>query len=78
MSEGHDSSDNEGEIRTGGSLRTTFRAMDAEHAYTIAKNAKKGQTIKCPICGKSFEKKHYQQAFCCDRHKVKYWNLVRS
>ena len=33
-----------------------------------------GETITCPICGEQFEKKTYQQAFCCTKCKDAYWN----
>lgn len=36
--------------------------------------AKIGDTCRCPICGKKFLKKTYQQKFCCIRCKNKYHN----
>lgn len=33
--------------------------------------------IKCKNCGKHFEKKSYQQKFCCPRCKQKYWDRVK-
>lgn len=36
-----------------------------------------GKKIKCKNCGKTFEKKTYQQKFCCPRCKQKYWDRVR-
>lgn len=46
--------------------------------YVLAKSAKKGETCTCPGCGKSFEKKSYQQAFCSNKGrnncKDTYWN----
>ena len=35
-----------------------------ECAYNLAKNAKVGETIVCPSCGRSTIKKSHQQAFC--------------
>lgn len=35
------------------------------------------QKIKCKYCGKLFEKKSYQQKFCCPRCKQKYWDKVK-
>ncbi len=46
--------------------------------YDANKAAKVGETIICPICGKSFEKKQWQQAFCCNDCKNKYWNAKRD
>lgn len=46
--------------------------------YVTAKAAKKGETCTCPGCGKPFEKKSYQQAFCSNKGrgncKDTYWN----
>ncbi len=42
--------------------------------YKRNKEAKCGTLIKCPICGKEFVKKQWQQAFCCSEHKDKFWN----
>ena len=36
-------------------------------AYNAAKSAQVGSTIICPICGKQFKKKSYQQAFCSNK-----------
>lgn len=36
--------------------------------------AKKGETLRCPMCGKVFIKKSYQQKFCTNDCKVKYHN----
>ena len=46
--------------------------------YDVNKAAKVGETIVCPVCGKSFVKKSYQQAFCCCECKDKYHNQRRS
>ena len=46
-----------------------------ETTYTFNKTAKVGTTIVCPICGETFSKRQYAQAFCCSRCKDKYWNL---
>ena len=42
--------------------------------YESNKAAKVGETIVCPICGTSFAKKQWQQAFCCTQCKDRYWN----
>lgn len=42
--------------------------------YKMNKNAKCGEMIICPICGKEFKKKQYSQAFCCSTCKDKYHN----
>lgn len=46
--------------------------------YKVAKAAKVGTMIVCPVCGKSFKKKSYQQAFCSNKGrgncKDTYWN----
>lgn len=42
--------------------------------YETNKVSKVGETITCPICGEQFEKKTYQQAFCCTKCKDVYWN----
>lgn len=57
--------------------------------YLASKQAKVGTTITCPVCGKRFVKKSYQQAFCSNGNKQKnnthlgvknckdkYWNFV--
>jgi len=48
--------------------------------YTLAKQAKVGETCTCPSCGTQFEKTNYQQAFCKSKGgticKDKYWNTV--
>lgn len=36
--------------------------------------AKVGEMCRCPMCGKKFSKKVYQQKFCCNKCKVKYHN----
>lgn len=48
--------------------------------YKLAKDAKVGETVRCPSCLVPFEKTNYQQAFCkfldgtvC---KDNYWNNV--
>ena len=42
--------------------------------YKENKSAKVGTEIVCPICGKSFIKKQYSQAFCCGKCKDNFWN----
>ncbi len=46
--------------------------------YDINKSAKVGTEIICPVCGKMFIKKSYQQAFCSTECKDKYWNQKRK
>ena len=46
--------------------------------YDINKDAKVGTEIICPVCGKHFIKKSYQQAFCCGECKNRYWNQKRT
>lgn len=45
--------------------------------YNKVKDAKIGEEISCPVCGKVFTKKTYQQKFCCTKCKNKYWNTIR-
>jgi hypothetical protein len=47
--------------------------------YLINKKAKVGTLIICAEnrCKKKFIKKSYQQAFCCIKHKDKFWNRQR-
>ena len=45
-------------------------------AYEDASNAKTGDKIICPFCGKDLVKKSYQHKFCCTKHKDKYWNII--
>ena len=42
--------------------------------YYINKEAVVGDTITCPVCGITFIKKQYSQAFCCKKCKDKFWN----
>lgn len=37
-------------------------------------NAKIGAELKCPVCGRGFVKRSYQQKFCTNDCKVKYHN----
>lgn len=37
-------------------------------------NAKMGEQLRCPICGRWFVKKSYQQKFCTKNCKIKYHN----
>lgn len=45
-----------------------------ETIYKFNKTAKVGAIIVCPICGETFSKRQYAQAFCCTDCKDKYWN----
>ena len=49
-------------------------ASKRKEQYNQNKKAKVGEEIICPICGKTFTKKQWQQAFCCGACKDKYWN----
>jgi hypothetical protein len=42
--------------------------------YQANKQAKVGEEIICPVCGKHFTKKQYSQAFCCGECKDRFWN----
>lgn len=42
--------------------------------YKENKAAKVGAELTCPVCGSSFVKKQWQQAFCCSHCKDTYWN----
>ena len=42
--------------------------------YLYNKEAATGTNLICPICGTSFIKKQYSQAFCCKDCKNKFWN----
>ena len=48
--------------------------MKRKEQYNSNKAAKVGETIVCPVCGSTFVKKSYQQAFCCGKCKDAYWN----
>ena len=45
-------------------------------AYYRNKQAKVGTEIICAEnrCKKRFKKKSYQQAFCCSKHRIQFWN----
>lgn len=45
-----------------------------QETYLQNKKAKVGNEIVCPICGQTFTKRQWQQAFCCNDCKNKYWN----
>lgn len=45
-----------------------------EEQYYINKSAKVGDEIRCPVCGHTFSKRQYSQAFCCGKCKDTYWN----
>ena len=54
--------------------------MKIKTRYKLNKDAKVGEKLTCPSCGKEFTKTHYQQAFCKSKGgtvcKDKYWNTV--
>ena len=52
----------------------TSISKQKQNLYLQNKEAKTGETIKCPICGEVFIKKQYAQAFCCKKCKDSYWN----
>lgn len=45
-----------------------------EEVKAMNADAGVGNELKCPICGKRFVKKSYQQKFCSNDCKVKYHN----
>lgn len=45
--------------------------------YQQAKHAKAGDTIHCPFCEISFEKKTHNQTFCQRACKDDYWNTIK-
>ncbi len=45
-----------------------------QQRYIANKKAKCGTEISCAVCGKTFIKKQYSQAFCCPHCKDTYWN----
>lgn len=48
--------------------------MDRNQQYKANKEAKVGETIICPVCGRAFVKKQYSQAFCDSTCKDNFWN----
>lgn len=48
--------------------------MDRNQQYKANKEAKVGETIICPVCGRAFVKKQYSQAFCDSACKDNFWN----
>ena len=46
--------------------------------YNANKSAKVGETITCPICGKTFVKKQYSQAFDSLKCKNTYWDETKG
>lgn len=42
--------------------------------YTENKSKKVGEMCVCPVCGQTFTKKQWQQAFCCRKCKDEFWN----
>lgn len=53
---------------------TSKKGKKIEEVKGINEQAKVGETIKCPICGRLFKKKSYQQKFCSISCKDKYHN----
>lgn len=56
------------------------RVRQMPSLYRRAKKLKVGVNIECPVCGRVFRKKSYQQAFCSNKGrgncKDTYWNMV--
>jgi len=56
------------------------RIQSLKVLYKKAKDSNVGAEVKCPSCGTSFVKVHYQQAFCKSKGKTvckdNYWNNV--
>lgn len=48
--------------------------MGRDEHYKVNKEAKVGEIIVCPVCGREFVKKQYSQVFCCGECKDKFWN----
>ena len=44
--------------------------------YVIAESTVVGNTFLCAYCGKTIVKRTYQQKFCNNKCKDKYWNTV--
>lgn len=42
--------------------------------YEENKAAKVGTELVCPVCGKTFTKRQWAQAFCCTKCKDTFWN----
>ena len=52
--------------------------MKRKEQYKFNKAAKVGDEIVCPICGKHFIKKQWQQAFDDGKCKDAYWNAKKD
>jgi hypothetical protein len=60
------------------------RKKNLERRYQIARNAKVGSTISCPVCSRSIVKTTYHKVFCSNNKtlrgrsscKDQYWNFV--
>lgn len=64
----------EGEPLNKEDLGMAKKTSKRKQRYTENKAAKVGTELVCPICGKSFTKRQWAQAFCCTDCKNKYWN----
>lgn len=60
-------------IKTTGDMKITKQINER---YSFNKNEKCNTILICPICGKTFIKKQYSQAFCNSSCKNKYHNLL--
>ena len=49
-------------------------------AYRVAKAARVGSSVECPVCSKPFKKRSYQHIFCSNKGrgncKDTYWNAI--
>jgi hypothetical protein len=59
--------------------------VSMKRLYMAAKSAKKGETFKCPYCGRKTLKTTYHKKFCSNRKtagqencKDFYWNAIRD
>lgn len=56
--------------------KSVYQIEFMKNVYIDNKSRFKGDTIRCPYCGKLFVKKSYQHVFCNTKCKDKYWNVV--
>ncbi len=57
-------------------IRWESEIIAMKRTYENVMNAKKGDVIICPCCGKQLIKKSYQHKFCNTKCKDKYWNII--
>ncbi|MBR4591132.1 MAG: hypothetical protein IKO36_10800 [Bacteroidaceae bacterium] len=54
---------------------SVLKSTTRKKMYDRNKSAKCGEQLNCPVCNSIFIKRQWQQAFCCNECKNKYWNL---